>query len=66
MRERESGAKQTGVRKGKVMVVEGDSCEKDLRLIGREFHRRGKELRKERSDNVTLKVSGGRKRQVVR
>ena len=36
---------------------------KDLRLVGREFHRRGEAFRKERSKNLSLDVSGGRERQ---
>ena len=32
---RESGAKGRRVREGKVVVVEGGSCEKDLRFVGR-------------------------------
>ena len=35
LRERKSRAKGRGVREGKVMVVEGGSKEKDLRLVGR-------------------------------
>ena len=34
------------------MLAEGGSCEKDLRLVGQEFHRRGVELRKERSEKL--------------
>ena len=34
--------------------------EKDLILDGKEFHRRREELRKERSDNLSLEVKGGR------
>ena len=30
------------------------SGEKDLRLIGREFHKRGEELRADRSTNLSL------------
>ena len=39
--ERESEEKG---REGKVMVVEVDSSEKYLRVVGREFQRRGEEL----------------------
>ena len=36
--------------------------EKDLRLVCREFHTRGEELWKERSENFSLLVRGGSKR----
>ena len=45
------------------MVGEGWSFEKDMRLIGREFQRRGAELRKERLENLSLDIRGGKKRQ---
>ena len=35
---------------------------KDLRFIGREFHKRGEELRNERSANLNLEETGGRER----
>ena len=35
---------------------------KDLRFIGREFHKRGEELRNDRSANLGLVESGGRER----
>ena len=35
---------------------------KDLRFIGREFHRRGEELRNDRSPNFSLVETGGRER----
>ena len=35
---------------------------KDLRIIGREFHKRGEELRNDRSANLSLVEIGGRKR----
>ena len=35
---------------------------KDLRFIGREFHKRGKELRNDRSANLSLVETGGRER----
>ena len=35
---------------------------KDLRFIGREFHKRGEELRNERSANLSLEETGGRER----
>ena len=44
------------------MVGEGGSREKDLRLVGQEFHRWGEEFRTERSDNLSLNVRGGRER----
>ena len=36
---------------------------KDLRFIGREFHKRGQELRNDRSANLNLVETGGRERQ---
>ena len=33
----------------------------DLRFIGREFHKRGEELRNDRSANLSLVETGGRK-----
>ena len=35
---------------------------KDLRFIGREFHKRGEKLRNDRSSNVSLVEKGGRER----
>ena len=35
---------------------------KDLRFIGREFHKRGEELRNDRSANLSLMETGGRER----
>ena len=35
---------------------------KDLRFIGREFHKRGEELRNDRSENLCLVETGGRER----
>ena len=35
---------------------------KDLRFIGSEFHKRGEELRNERSANLSLGETGGRER----
>ena len=35
---------------------------KDLRFIGREFHKRGEELRNDRSANLSLVKTGGRER----
>ena len=41
----------------------GICLEKDLRLVKREFQRRGEAFRKERSKNLSLDVSGRRERQ---
>ena len=48
LRERENGAKGRRVREEEVMIglVEVGSCEKDLRLVVKEFHRRVEELQK--------------------
>ena len=35
---------------------------KDLRFISREFHKRGDELRKDQSANLSLVETGGRER----
>ena len=35
---------------------------KDLRFISREFHKRGEELRNDRSANLNLVETGGRER----
>ena len=35
---------------------------KDLRFIGREFHKRGEESRNDRSANLSLMEAGGRER----
>ena len=35
---------------------------KDLTFIGREFHKRGEELRNDRSANLSLVETGGRER----
>ena len=35
---------------------------KDLRFIGRGFHKRGEELRNDRSANLSLVETGGRER----
>ena len=35
---------------------------KNLRFIGREFHKRGEELRGDRSANLSLVETGGRER----
>ena len=40
------------------------SEEKDLRFIGREFHKRGEELRNDRSVNLSLVETGGRERHI--
>ena len=38
---------------------------KDLRFIGKEFHKRGEDLRNDRPANVSLVETGGRERQVI-
>ena len=38
------------------------SVTKDLRFIGREFHKGGEELRNDRSANLSLMETGGRER----
>ena len=38
------------------------SGEKDLRFIGREFHKQGEELQNDRSANLSLVETGGRER----
>ena len=44
-------------------VVESCVSEtKDLRFIGREFHKRGEELQNDRSANLRLVETGGRER----
>ena len=48
------------------MVGEDWSCEQDVRLVSGDFHIRLGEVRKERSDNLSLEVRFGRERQVVR
>ena len=62
MRERESALQEwEGVEL--VTVVEWYvSGANDLRFIGREFHKRGEELRNERSANLSLEETGGRER----
>ena len=46
-----------------VTVVEWRvSGAKDLSFIGREFHKRGEELRNDRSANLSLVETGGRER----
>ena len=44
-----------------------DDCggAKDLRFIGREFHKRGQELRNDRSANLRLVETGGRERLMI-
>ena len=63
MRDRESRANARGVTKGIDVIGECGSCEKDLRLIDREFQRRGEILWRERSENLTLEVRNERERQ---
>ena len=43
-------------------VVEWCVGPKDLRFIGREFHKRGEELRNDRSANLSLVETGERER----
>ena len=62
--EKGKGVHGRGVREGMDVVGEGGSCEKDLRLIGKLFQRPGEELRKERSENLSLDVRVGRERQM--
>ena len=50
---------------GMAVVGEGENCTKDLILIGREFHGRGKELQKERPANLSMSTSCGRKRHTL-
>ena len=38
---------------------------KDLRFIGRQFHKRGGELRNDRLANLSLVETGGRERQMI-
>ena len=38
---------------------------KDLRFIGREFHKRGEQLQNDRSANLSLVETGGRERQMI-
>ena len=59
LRERDSVLNGRGVGEDGVGIF----WEKDLRLVGREFQRRGEAFRKERSENLSLDVSGGRERQ---
>ena len=62
MRERE-GALQGREGVELVTVVEWYvSGANDLRFIGREFHKRGEELRNERSANLSLEETCGRER----
>ena len=50
------------MREGTAMVGDGLKCKKDLRSVGRESRRRGEKLRKERSEHLSLAVSGGREK----
>ena len=59
LRERDSMLDGRGVGEDGV----GICWEKDLRLVGREFQRCGEAFRIERSENLSLDVSGGRERQ---
>ena len=60
---RKSGVTGRGAREEMNMIGEDGSCEKDLRLFGKEFHKRVKVLWKERSENVSLEVRDGRERE---
>ena len=40
--------------------------QKNLRFIGTEFHKRGEELRNDRSANLSLAKTGGRERHDLR
>ena len=51
---------KTGDRSDLIYSPARRSCEKDLRLLSREFQRRAEELREERLENLSLKVIGGR------
>ena len=59
--ERESAL--TGWKEIELMTVVEQcvSGTKDFRLIGREFHKRGDELRNDRSANLSVVETGGRK-----
>ena len=52
------GRSRAGVCGGMVCV----SGAKDLRFIGRKFHKRGEELRNDQSANLSLVETGGRER----
>ena len=62
LRERESFTRVGRSRaddSGGVVCVSGA---KDLRFIGREFHKQGEELQRDRSANLSLVETGGRER----
>ena len=62
MRERESALQGW---EGVELVTVVEWCvsgAKDLRFIGRDFHKRGEDLWNERSANLSLEETGGRER----
>ena len=63
-RKRECSAREGRSRAGDCgrVVCVCVSGAKDLRFIGREFHKRGEELRNDRSANLSLVETGGRER----
>ena len=61
-RKRECSARVGRSRAGDCSSVVCVSGAKELRFIGREFHKRGEELRKDRSVNLSLVETGGRER----
>ena len=65
MRERESALQWWEGVELETVVEWYVSGAKDLRFIGREFHKRGEELRNERSANLSLEETGGRERQMI-
>ena len=66
MRGRGSEADGRGFRERVDMIGRSGSCEKDLRLLGIEFRRQGEDLQKKLSKNLSLKVRGGKERQMIR
>ena len=62
MRERESALQGWEGVELETVVAWCVSGAKDLRFIGREFHKRGDELRKDRCANLSLVETGGRER----
>ena len=62
MRERESALEEWERIELATVVEWNVSGSKDLKFIGREFHKRGEELRNERSANLSLEETGVRER----
>ena len=62
MRERESALQGWEGVELETVVEWCVSRAKDLRFIGTEFHKRGEELRNERSANLSLEETGERER----